>query len=102
MQFDMHNEVGVLEVLHDGCASKLLDYGINEESIVVVQRRYMSSLSAWRKRQPKDPGPHLRLYLNVFVAVLAAIKVTALAVSLLLGRLKVTGVDRCSSQENGV
>ena len=82
MQYDLFNEVSILERLGDSCASKLLDYGINEESIVLVQQRYKASLSAWRQKQPEDPGNQLRLYLNIFSATVQAIQVSKQALRL--------------------
>ena len=52
----------------------LLDYGVDDEHFVLVQRRYRASLSSWRKRQPLEPRRQLRLYLNIFLAVLDAVK----------------------------
>lgn len=78
MQYDLFNEISILERLSETCASKILGYGINEENIVMVQRRYRSSLSSWRKQQPSEPGSQLRLYLNIFSAILGALKVPIL------------------------
>lgn len=89
MQFDLFNEISILEMLPETCASKLLDYGINRENVVLVQRRYRASLSAWRQRQPVNPGPQLRLYFNIFTAVLKALKVSR-ATILLLASTKLT------------
>ena len=76
LQYDLFNEIAILEMLPESCASKLLEYGINRENMVLVQRRYRTSLSAWRQRQPVNPGSQLRLYLNIFAAVLMALKVS--------------------------
>ena len=73
-QFDIFNEIGILEQLQRRCASVLLDYGVDDEHFVLVQRRYRASLSSWRKRQPLEPRRQLRLYLNIFLAVLEAVK----------------------------
>ena len=39
MQYDIFNEVGILEKLQGSCASKLLDYGIDDDHFVLVLLR---------------------------------------------------------------
>jgi len=39
VQYDIFNEVGILEKLQGSCASKLLDYGIDNDYFVLVMLR---------------------------------------------------------------
>jgi len=42
------------------------DFGICNDSIMLVMTKYRCSLREWRHRQPEDACHQLRLYLNVF------------------------------------
>ena len=75
VQLDVFNEVGILEKLRGGCASELLDYGVDGDHFVLVQRRYRTSLGEWRRRLPREPGSQMRLYLAIFADVVQAVKV---------------------------
>jgi len=45
--------------------------------------RYRETLSGWRKRMPENPRAQMRLYLNVFSAVLSSVKVSKVSSQLL-------------------
>ena len=61
----------------EGSVCRLLDYGLDGNSAVLVLQRYPASLKAWRAQLPATPSPgQLRLCLRVFADVLAAVQVT--------------------------
>ena len=78
LQVDIFNEVRILERLRLSCASTLLDYGLADDHFVLVQRRCRTSLNAWRQQQPANPHHQMQLYINIFLAVVDAVKVSLL------------------------
>ena len=75
-QVDVFAEVAIMEGLAEsGVVARLLDYGVDEESFVLVMQRYRMSLRRWRISLPADPAPQLRLYLRIFANVLRAVQV---------------------------
>ena len=75
-QVDVFAEVAIMERLAgSGVVARLLDYGVDEESFVLVMQRYRMSLRRWRMALPADPAPQLRLYLRIFANVLRAVQV---------------------------
>ncbi|EFJ21503.1 hypothetical protein SELMODRAFT_417290 [Selaginella moellendorffii] len=82
--FDVYSEVQILEkFLGEPKISQLLDYGLESETFVLVLKHYKCSLRAWRLNQGglhshksgKSFFDRLPLYLEVYAAVLDAVKV---------------------------
>lgn len=80
VQAEVFAEVALLErFAHSPHVTQLLSYGCNKDNAFLVMTAYAGSLAQWRKRQPADPRPCLRMYLAVFLEVVAAVQVVAFA-----------------------
>ena len=76
MQYDLYNEISILERTQPHAVTQLLDYGLANDQFIMVQKAYKTSLSAWRQRQGPDLGRPLRTYLMIFDYVVSAVKVS--------------------------
>lgn len=54
---------------------QLHDYGITNDSILLVMPKYKCSLHEWRQGQPIQPQHQLRLYLNIFCKIAELVQV---------------------------
>ncbi|KAL2623593.1 hypothetical protein R1flu_003798 [Riccia fluitans] len=93
--FDVFSEVEILErFVDDPRVCQILDYGVESESFVLVLKHYKCSLRTWRERQNNNSNSVRRsdsaagvqqqlfhktlpLYLEVYSAVIQAVKVLA-------------------------
>ncbi|BBN11114.1 hypothetical protein MPTK1_5g09170 [Marchantia polymorpha subsp. ruderalis] len=89
--FDVFSEVEILErFVGEPRVCQILDYGVDAESFILVLKHYKCSLRTWRERHHGKPGGEIKpspevqqqtfytrlpLYLEVFSAVLQAVKV---------------------------
>ena len=74
----MFSEVAILERFkgRQGMC-QLLDYGLSGDDFILVMRHYACSLKSWRKQLPACPDGQLRLYLEAFLSIVAAVQASA-------------------------
>lgn len=67
VQMTAFKEVAIMQRLkHISGVCELHDFGICNDSIMLVMTKYQCSLREWRQRQPVEACHQLRLYLNIF------------------------------------
>ncbi|KAK9804065.1 hypothetical protein WJX73_001140 [Symbiochloris irregularis] len=78
VQAQVFAEVSLLERFeHSPDVTRLLAYGCTQDAAFLAQTSYVGSLNEWRQKQPTDPRSHLRLYLRVFLDVVARVRAVA-------------------------
>lgn len=56
--------------------TRLLEYGCSPDAAYLAMTSYVGSLAQWRQRQAPDPQPNLRMYLSIFLEVVAGVRVS--------------------------